>query len=66
MLSGESGVLFSPNDPANRLYPIDSRASQIAALTRWLRVQRAYQAMDFKADRPIIAQTNIVCAEPMH
>jgi len=24
-----------------------------------------YQAMDFKADRPRIAQTNIVCAEPM-
>jgi hypothetical protein len=44
---------------------IDSRASQIAALTLWLRAQRAYQAMDFKADRPRIAQTNIVCAEPM-
>ena len=44
---------------------IDLRASQIAALTLWLRAQRAYQAMDFKADRPRIAQTNIVCAEPM-
>ena len=32
-LSGEIGVLFNPNDPANRLYPIDSRSSQIAALT---------------------------------
>lgn len=45
---------------------IDFRGSQIDALTLWRRAQRAYQAMDFKADRPIIAQTNIVCAEPMH
>jgi hypothetical protein len=44
---------------------IDSRASQIAALALWLPAQRAYQGMDFKADRPRIAQTNIVRAEPM-
>jgi hypothetical protein len=44
---------------------IDPRATQIAALTLWLRAQRGFQAMDFKADRPRIAQTNIVCAEPM-
>jgi hypothetical protein len=56
------GLILSSN-----LYgiDIDSRASQIAALTLWLRAQRAYQAMDFKADRPRIAQTNIVCAEAM-
>jgi hypothetical protein len=56
------GLILSSN-----LYgiDIDSRASQIAALTLWLRAQRAYQTMDFKADRPRIAQTNIVCAEPM-
>jgi hypothetical protein len=44
---------------------IDPRAMQIAALTLWLRAQRVYQSMDFKADRPRIARTNIVCAEPM-
>jgi Eco57I restriction-modification methylase len=45
---------------------IDLRATQIAALTLWLRAQRAYQEMEIKgADRPKITRSNIVCAEPM-
>src|SRR5918996_1288518 len=39
--------------------------AQVSALTLWLLAQGAYQAMDFKAERSRIAQTNIVCAEPM-
>src|SRR5207253_1474024 len=45
---------------------IDLRATQIAALTLWLRAHRAYQEMGIKgADRPKITRSNIVCAEPM-
>jgi hypothetical protein len=45
---------------------IDLRATQIAALTLWLRAHRAYQEMEIKgADRPKITRSNIVCAEPM-
>lgn len=44
---------------------IDLRATQIAALTLWLRSQRAYQEMGLKKDRPKITRSNIVCAEPM-
>jgi hypothetical protein len=44
---------------------IDLRASQIAALALWLRCQRAYQDMGLKKDRPKIARSNFVCAEPM-
>ena len=44
---------------------IDLRATQIAALTLWLRAQRAYQDMGLKADRARITRSNIVCAEPM-
>ena len=44
---------------------IDLRASQIAALALWLRCQRAYQEMGLKKDRPKIARSNFVCAEPM-
>jgi hypothetical protein len=45
---------------------IDPRAVQIAALALWLRGQRAFN--DFRitrAQRPRIARSNIVCAEPM-
>lgn len=45
---------------------IDPRAAQIAALALWLRAQRAWQAQRLKpAERPRVARTNIVCAEPM-
>lgn len=44
---------------------IDLRASQIAALALWLRCQRAYRDKGFKKDRPLIARSNFVCAEPM-
>lgn len=45
---------------------IDLRATQVAALTLWLRAQRAYQEMGLRgADRPKITRSNIVCAEPM-
>ena len=45
---------------------IDPRAAQIAALALWLRAQRAWQDQRLKpAERPRIARTNIVCAEPM-
>lgn len=52
---------------AHNLYgvDIDLRASQIAALALWLRCQRAYQEMGLKKDRPKIARSNFVCAEPM-
>jgi hypothetical protein len=45
---------------------IDPRAAQIAALSLWLRAQRAWhQAGIAAADRPQITRSSIVCAEPM-
>ena len=45
---------------------IDPRAAQIASLALWLRSQRAFQAADLsRVERPVIAKTNIVVAEPM-
>jgi hypothetical protein len=45
---------------------IDLRATQIAAVALWMRVQRAYQALGLKPDeRPRLTRSNIVCAEPM-
>jgi hypothetical protein len=44
---------------------IDRRATQIAALALWLRCHRAYQEREITKDRPRIARSNIVCAEPM-
>lgn len=45
---------------------IDPRAAQIAALALWLRAQRAYQDLGLAPqDRPAIARSNIVVAEPM-
>lgn len=45
---------------------IDPRAAQIASLALWMRAQRAYNDHKIPAqDRPLIARTNIVTAEPM-
>jgi hypothetical protein len=45
---------------------IDSRACQIAAFALWLRAQRAWAEMGFRMrQRPRIAHTHVVCAEPM-
>ncbi len=45
---------------------IDPRACQIAGLALWLRAQRAFEDLDFKAeDRPAIRRGNIICAAPM-
>jgi hypothetical protein len=45
---------------------IDARAAQIAALALWLRAQRAYQELGLPpTERPVIARSNIVVAEPM-
>jgi hypothetical protein len=45
---------------------IDSRATQIAKLTLWLRAQRAWLKQQLRvADRPTITRSNVVCAEPM-
>jgi hypothetical protein len=45
---------------------IDPRAAQIAALSLWLRAQRAWQGQGVKpAERPSVRKSNIVCAEPM-
>ena len=45
---------------------IDLRATQIAAFALWLRAQAAYQRLGLeRTERPTIARTNIVCAEPM-
>jgi len=45
---------------------IDPRAVQIAALALWLRAQRSWKRLTIKAgDRPRIAKSNIVTAEPM-
>lgn len=45
---------------------IDPRCAQIAALALWMRAQRAFQAHGLsRADRPRVARTNVVVAEPM-
>ncbi len=45
---------------------IDPRAIQIAALTLWMRAQRAYNELGLpRAERPPITQTRLVVAEPM-
>jgi hypothetical protein len=45
---------------------IDSRATQIARMTLWLRAQRAWKEQQLEvAGRPPITRSNVVCAEPM-
>ena len=45
---------------------IDPRAVQITALALWLRAQKTWRTLGVKAaDRPRIAKSNIVTAEPM-
>jgi hypothetical protein len=45
---------------------IDPRATQIAALSLWLRAQKAWKQQKLPAsDRPRVRRSNIVCAEPM-
>lgn len=45
---------------------IDPRAAQIAALALWMRAQRAYNELGLsRGERPAVAKTNIVVAEPM-
>lgn len=45
---------------------IDPRAAQIAALALWMRAQRAFNEFGLsRSDRPAIARTNIIVAEPM-
>jgi len=45
---------------------IDPRAVQIAALSLWMRAQKAYSAFSIRPkNRPAIKKTNIVTAEPM-
>ena len=45
---------------------IDPRAVQIAALALWLRAQKTWKNLNIKAgERPQIAKSNIVTAEPM-
>ena len=45
---------------------IDPRATQIAALSLWLRAHRAWSDQNITlANRPRVARSNIVCAEPM-
>lgn len=45
---------------------IDPRCTQIAGLSLWLRAQKTWQLLGLRlADRPRIAKSNIVCAEPM-
>jgi hypothetical protein len=45
---------------------IDPRCAQIAALSLWLRSQRAWQQQGLKpSERPQIRRSNVVCAEPM-
>lgn len=45
---------------------IDARCAQIAALSLWMRAQRAYNDFGLpRANRPLITKTNIVVAEPM-
>jgi hypothetical protein len=45
---------------------IDSRCIQIAALALWLRAQRAWEELGIApSDRPRVARTHLVVAEPM-
>jgi hypothetical protein len=45
---------------------LDARCAQIAALALWMRAQRAFQEQGLsRADRPRVARTNVVVAEPM-
>lgn len=45
---------------------IDPRCTQIAGLSLWLRAQKSWQRLGLKlAERPRIAKSNVVCAEPM-
>jgi hypothetical protein len=45
---------------------IDPRCAQIAALALWMRAQRAFNGFGIaRAERPLIAKTNVVIAEPM-
>jgi hypothetical protein len=45
---------------------IDPRCAQIAALSLWMRAQKAFQAMGLlAADRPRIRQVRVAVAEPM-
>jgi hypothetical protein len=45
---------------------IDARCAQIAALALWMRAQRAFQELGVpRAQRPRVARTNVVVAEPM-
>jgi hypothetical protein len=45
---------------------IDPRAAQIAALSLWVRAQKAFNTFGIPAsERPAISRTNIVTAEPM-
>ena len=45
---------------------IDPRAAQIAALSLWMRAQRAFADLGLpRTERPTISRTNIVVAEPM-
>jgi hypothetical protein len=45
---------------------VDPRAAQIAGLSLWLRAQRAWHEANVKPmDRPVIARSHLVCAEPM-
>ena len=45
---------------------IDPRCAQIAALALWMRAQRAFNDFGIpRAERPLIAKTNVVIAEPM-
>lgn len=45
---------------------IDPRAAQIAALALWMRAQRAFNDhMVLARERPVVARTHVVTAEPM-
>jgi len=45
---------------------IDSRCAQIAALSLWMRAQKAYQLLGLSAaERPLIRQVHVAVAEPM-
>lgn len=45
---------------------IDPRCTQIAGLSLWLRAQKTWQRLGLRmVERPRIAKSNIVCAEPM-
>jgi len=45
---------------------IDPRCAQIAALSLWMRAQKAYQTLELApAERPLIRKVNIAVAEPM-